>query len=67
MAESSPRKVENTVERGEIAHYEQFLLFQHCFQRPVSQSKGVIVWEWVKRITCSMILIYTGLKITSNL
>ena len=23
--------VENTVEKGEIAHYEQFLLFPHCF------------------------------------
>ena len=27
-------RVENTVEKGEIAHYEQFLLFQQCFQKP---------------------------------
>ena len=26
------KKVENTVEQGEIAHYEQFLLFPQCFQ-----------------------------------
>ena len=25
--------VENTVGKGEIAHYEQFLLFQQCFQK----------------------------------
>ena len=33
MAESSPQRVENTVGKGEIAHYEQFLLFQQCFQK----------------------------------
>ena len=32
MAESSKR-VENTVGKGEIACYEQFLLFQKCFQK----------------------------------
>ena len=26
-------KVENTVGKGEIAHYEQFLLFPQCFQK----------------------------------
>ena len=25
--------VENTVEKGEIAHYKQFLLFPQCFQK----------------------------------
>ena len=25
--------VENTVDKGEIAHYEQFLLFPQCFQK----------------------------------
>ena len=35
--------------KGEIAHYEQFLLFPQCFQKACFQgaSKGVIVWEWV--------------------
>ena len=50
MAESYPNRVENTVGKGEIARYEQFLLFQHCFQKACfpGASKGVIVWKWVK-------------------
>ena len=41
---------ENTVKKGEIARYEQFLLFPQCFQKACfpGASKGVIVWEWVK-------------------
>ena len=27
------KRVENTVGKGEIAHYEQFLLFPRCFKR----------------------------------
>ena len=44
------KRVENTVEKGEIAHYEQFLLFPQCFQKACfpGASKCVIVWEWVK-------------------
>ena len=44
--------VENTVGKGEIAHSEQFLLFPQCFQKACfpGASKGVIVWEWVKRL-----------------
>ena len=39
---------ENTVGKGEIAHYEQFLLFPQCFQKACfpGASKGVTVWEW---------------------
>ena len=38
MAESSRKRkkkggVENTVGKGEIARYEQFLLFPQCFQK----------------------------------
>ena len=42
--------VENTVGKGEIAHYEQFLHFPQCFQKACfpGASKGVIEWEWVK-------------------
>ena len=51
------KRVENTVGKGETAHkgeiarYEQFLLFPQCFQKACfpGASKGVIVWEWVKR------------------
>ena len=41
--------VENTVGKGEIACYEQFLLFPQCFQQACfpGASKGAIVWEWV--------------------
>ena len=44
------KPVENTVGKGEIARYEQFLLFPQCFQKACfpGASKGVIVWEWVK-------------------
>ena len=42
-------RVENTVGKGEIACYEQFLLFPQCFRKACfpAASKGVIVWEWV--------------------
>ena len=45
------KQVENTVGKGEIAHYKQFLLFPQCFQKACfpGVSKGVIVWEWVKQ------------------
>ena len=45
------KRVENTVGKGEIARYEQFLLFPQCFQKACfpGASKGVIVWEWVNR------------------
>ena len=41
--------VENTVGKGEIASYKQFLLFPQCFQKACFQgaSEGVTVWKWV--------------------
>ena len=44
------KQVENIVGKGEIAHYEQFFFFPQCFlkARFPGESKGVIVWEWVK-------------------
>ena len=46
------KRVENTVGKGEIARYEQFLLFPQCFQKACfpGASKGVTEWEWVKTI-----------------
>ena len=43
-------RAENIVGKGEIARYEQFLLFPQCFQKASfpEASKGVIVWELVK-------------------
>ena len=48
MAESYPNG-KKTLRKGEIARYEQFLLFPQCFQKACFKgaSKGVIVWEWV--------------------
>ena len=44
------KQEENTVGKGEIACYEQFLLFPQCFQKArfPRVSKGVTVGEWVK-------------------
>ena len=44
------KQVENTVGKGEIARYEQFLLFPQYFLKACfpGVSEGVIVWEWVK-------------------
>ena len=41
--------------KGVIARYEQFLLFPRCFQKASfpEASKGVIVWEWVKKAALS--------------
>ena len=33
MAESYPKREENNAGKGEIARYEQFLLFPQCFQK----------------------------------
>ena len=45
------KQVENNVGKGEIARYEQFLLFPRCFQKACFQvvSKGVVVWEWINQ------------------
>ena len=44
-----PKRIENTVGKGEIAHYEQFFLFPQCFQKTCSTDtyKQGLVWERV--------------------
>ena len=56
--------VENTVEKREIARYEQFLLFPQCFQKACfpGASKGVIVWEWVNPLPDDKILDWSKSK-----
>ena len=34
-------RVENIVEKGEIAHYEQFLLLPQCFQKSTAAEARV--------------------------
>ena len=43
------KQIENTVGKGEIAHYKQFLVFLQCFQKACfpGASKSVIVLDWV--------------------
>ena len=45
-------RVENTVGKGEIARYEQFLLVPQYFQKACfpGASKGVMVWEGLNHI-----------------
>ena len=45
MAESSPKRVENAVEKGEIARDEQFLLFPQCFQKACFPGSSKSVTE----------------------
>ena len=51
MAESSQR-VENIVGKGEIAIYEQLVLFPRCFQKTsnADMKEQGLVWERVKAI-----------------
>ena len=44
-------RVEKIVRKGENAGYQHFLLFPQCFEKASfpDTSKGVIMWEWVKR------------------
>ena len=42
MAESSQKRVESTVGKGEIARYKQFLLFPACFQETCVMERGKI-------------------------
>ena len=46
------KQVENTVGKGGIARYEQFLLFPQCFQKTCTADtlKPGLVWERVKVI-----------------
>ena len=50
MAGGSPNGLETTVGKGEIARYEQFILFLQCFQRTCTADtyKPGLVWERVK-------------------
>ena len=50
MAEISPKREGNAVEKGEIAHYEQFLIFLQCYQKTCTANtyKQGLVLESVK-------------------
>ena len=46
--------VKNTVEKGKIARYEQFLLFRQCFQKtPTADTYNPgLVWEFLLFSQC---------------
>ena len=48
--------LENTVGKGEIARYEQFLLFLQCFQKTCTADmlKPGLVWESLKEEICNV-------------
>ena len=50
MGKRFSKWVENTVGKGEIVRYEQFLLFKLCFQKTCTTDtlKPGLVWERVK-------------------
>ena len=50
MAEKFSKGVENTAGKGEIACYEQFLLFPQCFQKTCTADtlNPGLAWERVK-------------------
>ena len=54
--------------KGEIAHYEQFLLFPQCFQKAcfADASKGVIALEWVNSLINKKILDLSKLKVFAD-
>ena len=39
MGKKLSKRVENTVGKGEIAHYKQFLIFPECFQKTCTADK----------------------------
>ena len=54
--------VGNTVGKGEIAHYKQFLLFPHCFQKTCSADtlKKGFVWERIEYSIYRWIILHCG-------
>ena len=58
----------NTVGKGEIARYEQFLLFPQCLQKACfpGASKGVIVSEWVNERNTSLLFDFQTLPLLDN-
>ena len=55
--------------KGEIAHYQQFLLFPQCFQKAYfpGASKGVLVWEWVNSLLDMPVLGFSSLEANKDI
>ena len=57
------QQVENTLGKGEIAHYEQFFLFPQYFQKTCTAAMSGLVWERVNSIVIFFIL-YNGIELS---
>ena len=57
---------ENSVGKGEIARYEQFLLFPQCFQKTCTAGtyKQGLVWESVKEIFSGKNIMHPKMRIS---
>ena len=55
------KRVENTMEKGEIARDEQFLFFPQCFQKSSTTNiyKPGLIWERVKSPSLVMMNLFT--------
>ena len=62
MVESSPKMVENTVEKEEIAHYKPFLLFVRHFLNSCTTDVHRFVLESVNPLPDDKILDWSKLK-----
>ena len=48
MGKKFSKRVENTVGKEKIARYEQFLLFQQCFQKACTADTQGLFWKGLK-------------------
>ena len=58
MAKKFSKRIENSVGKGEIARYEQFLLLPQCFQKTCTANtqKQWLVWERVKGLPVFIVM-----------
>ena len=59
-------RIESTVGKGELAHYEQFLIFPQCFLKTYTADtfKKGLVWKRVKVKVRSVVFVRVLLNIT---
>ena len=50
------KRVENTVEKGVIAHYEKFLIFPPVFSKDCRLVKQGLIWQGVNTLSNKKIL-----------
>ena len=56
------KQVENTVGKGEIAHYEQFSFSHNVFKRLQTSKKPGLVWERLKKLLAESEVVFYDQK-----